>query len=212
MKIALIGATGFVGSAALAELLARGHTITAIARDTTKIAPAPNLTVKQVDVNDVDALADAARGNDVVISTFNGGWSNPDIYNAHVNGSRAIHAATKKAGVRLIAVGGAGSLYAPDGSQFVDGPDFPAEYKAGAKAARDALSEAKAAGGDDWTFVSPPFTIAPGERTGKYRTALDQPVFDANGESKISVQDFAVALADEAEKPTHKGQRFTVGY
>lgn len=212
MKIALIGASGSVGSTTLKEALARSHTVTAIARDTSKLPADKNVEAKSVDVNDRKALLEALRGHDVAISAFNGGWSNPDIYNAHLEGSRAIHAASKDAGVRLIVVGGAGSLYAPDGTQFVDSAEFPADWKAGATAARDALTELKAAGGDDWTFVSPAFNLAPGERTGRYRTSLETPVFDAAGESKISVADLAVALVDEAEKPAHKGERFTVGY
>lgn len=212
MKIAVIGATGLVGSAVLQEAAQRGHAVTAIARDTAKVAAGPNITALKLDATDSAALAEAVRGQDVVISAFNGGWSNPDIYNAHLNGSRAIRKATKGAGVRTIYVGGAGSLYAPDGTQFVDSDQFPAEWKAGAKAARDALGELKAEGGDDWTFISPPFHLAPGERSGNYRTGFENPVFDEKGESAISVPDLAVALVDEAEKATHKGKRFTVGY
>lgn len=212
MKIAVIGATGLVGSAVVAEAAQRGHDVTAIARDVSKVASGAKVTAKQLDATDSAALAEAVRGQDVVISAFNGGWTNPDIYNAHLEGSRAIRKGTKAAGVRTIFVGGAGSLYAPDGSQFVDSADFPADWKAGASAARDALGELKAEGGDDWTFVSPPFNLAPGERTGKYRSGLDSPVFNDKGESGISVPDLAVALVDEAEKPAHKGKRFTVAY
>lgn len=212
MKIALIGATGFVGSAVLEEATSRGHDVKAIVRDTAKVPTASRVTAIKADVNDVKELEKVIAGSDVVISAFNGGWGDADIYNKHLKGSRAIAKAAESAGIRLITVGGAGSLYAPDGTQFVDGDAFPADWKAGATAARDALNELKAGSWQGWTFVSPPFELAPGERTGKYRTGLENPVFNDQGQSKISASDLAVALVDEAEKPKHKGQRFTVAY
>lgn len=212
MKIVLIGASGFVGTAVLKEAVERGHSVTAIVRNPGKVAAADGVTVKKLDVTDGEALTEALKGHDAVISAFNGGWGDPDIYEKHRKGSKAIAQAAEKAGTRLIEVGGAGSLYAPDGTQFVDGPEFPEAYRAGAKAARDALGDRKAGTWEGWTFVSPPFHLAPGERTGRYRTDLDAPVFDDKGESHISASDLAVALVDEAETPKHKGQRFTVGY
>lgn len=210
MKITIIGATGFVGSALLAEALSRGHEVTAIVRNGSRVPAGP--TVREVDASDAAALEPALKGQDVVISAFNGGWGDPDIYTKHRKGSTAIATAAAKAGTRLIVVGGAGSLYAPDGSQFVDSDAFPAEWRDGARAARDHLAELKAGSGLDWTFVSPPFELVPGERTGKYRVGGDTPVFDEAGASRISVADLAVAILDEAERPTHRGQRFTVGY
>jgi uncharacterized protein len=212
MKIALIGATGFVGSALLKEALSRGHKVTAISRNPDNIEKTAGVTTKSVDVNDSKALAEAIAGDDVVISAFNGGWGDPDIYNKHRGGSGAISAAAKRAGKRLIAIGGAGSLYAPDGSQFVDSPQFPKEWKDGALAARDVLNDLKAETELDWTFVSPPLVLKPGERSGKYRLAEENPVFNEQGESTISVADLAVALVDEAEKPRYRRKRFTVGY
>lgn len=212
MKIALIGASGFVGAATLKEAVARGHTVTAIVRNAGKVAATTGVSVVPADVTDVDKLAELLRGHDIVISAFNGGWGDPDIYAKHLNGSKAIAAAAKLAGVRLIEVGGAGSLYAPDGSQFVDSPEFPAEWKDGARAARDALADLRKGEWKDWAFVSPAFMLAPGERTGTFRLGGENPVFDDKGESRISVEDLAVALVDEAEKPKHLGQRFTLGY
>lgn len=212
MKIALIGASGFVGSALLKEASARGHAVTAIARNPEKIERAADVTAVKGDVTDPAALAKTLAGHDVVISAFNGGWGDPEIYDKHLAGSRAVAAAAKAAGTRLITIGGAGSLHAPDGSQFVDSPEFPVEWRDGAKAARDALGELRAETGLDWTFVSPPFSLAPGERTGAYRVSGETPVFDDKGNSAISVADLAVAVLDEAEKPTHRRQRFTVGY
>jgi putative NADH-flavin reductase len=212
MKIALIGASGFVGAAVLKEASSRGHTVTALVRNPGKVEQLAGVTAKQVDVTDSKALAQALAGQDVVISAFNGGWGDPDIYRKHLEGSKAIADAAKAAKVRVIVVGGAGSLQAPDGSQFVDSPDFPAAYKDGARAARDALKALRNETDLEWSFLSPAFVLAPGERTGKFRYGGDQPVFDAKNESKISVQDLAVALVDEAETPKHTGKRFTVGY
>ncbi|MGN6144760.1 MAG: NAD(P)-dependent oxidoreductase [Mesorhizobium sp.] len=212
MKIALIGASGFVGSALLKEAAARGHSVTAIVRNPGKIAEAKGVSVVKADVTDAATLAGLLKGHDVVVSAFNGGWGDPDIYAKHIAGSKAIAAAAKAAGVRLIEIGGAGSLHAPDGSQLVDSPEFPAAYKDGARAARDALTALQQGDWQDWTLVSPPITLAPGQRTGRYRLGADNPVFDAKGESHISVEDFAVAVLDEAETPKHSGKRFTVGY
>ncbi|CAM5769896.1 NAD(P)-dependent oxidoreductase [Mesorhizobium amorphae] len=212
MKIALIGASGFVGGALLKEAVQRGHSVTAVVRNPEKVAAASGVTAVKGDVNDVTQLAALLAGQDVVISAFNGGWGDPDIYNKHLAGSRAIAAAAKQAGVRLIVVGGAGSLLAPDGSQIVDSPNFPAAYKDGARAARDALAELRKDSGLEWSFVSPAAHIAPGERTGKFRLGGDEPVLDAKGESHVSVEDLAYAILDEAEKPKHTGKRFTLGY
>lgn len=212
MKIALIGASGFVGSALLKEAAYRGHAVTALVRYPDKVEKLAGVTAVKADVTDGATLAKLLDGHDVVISAFNGGWGDPSIYDKHRKGSTAIAGAAKSAGIRLIVVGGAGSLYAPDGSQFVDSPEFPKEWKDGARAARDSLDDLKRETDLDWTFVSPPFHLAPGERTGKYRSGGDQPVFDDKGESAISVQDLAVAILDEAEKPRHGGKRFTVAY
>lgn len=212
MKIALIGATGFVGSALLKEAVARGHSVTALVRNPAKVETAANVKAVQVDVNDVSALTAKLAGHDVVISAFNGGWGDPDIYNKHLGGSNAIADAAKAGKVRLIVIGGAGSLHAPDGSQFVDSPQFPEAYRDGARAARDALVGLRKGDWLDWSFISPAAMLAPGERTGKFRLGGDEPVLDANGDSHVSVEDLAVATLDEAETPRHKGKRFTLGY
>lgn len=212
MKIALIGASGFVGSALLKEAARRNHSITAFARNADKIGAEPGVTRKSIDVNDQAALETALAGHDLILSAFNGGWSDPDIYRKHMVGSKAIADTSAKLGVRLIEIGGAGSLYAPDGTQFVDGADFPAQFKQGATAARDVLTALKSSSGLDWTYVSPPFSFQQGTRTGNYRTGHDHPVFDEQGQSQISVEDFAVAVLDEAEKHKFPMQRFTVGY
>lgn len=212
MKIALIGASGFVGSAVLKEAIARGHSVTAVARHPDKIAPADGVTAIGADIGDVQKLAGLLRDHDVAVSAFNGGWGDPDIYAKHLAGSEAIVGAAKQAGVRLIVVGGAGSLLAPDGSQIVDSPQFPAEWKDGARAARDALAALRQDAWNNWAFISPAAHMAPGQRTAKFRLDLDHPVLDEKGESHISVEDLAVAILDEAETPKHTGKRFTLGY
>ncbi|MEJ5079619.1 MULTISPECIES: NAD(P)-dependent oxidoreductase [unclassified Ochrobactrum] len=211
-KIALIGATGFVGAAILKEAVSRGHSITALVRNTDKVAKLDNVTAVKSDVFDTDALASQLAGHDIVISAYNPGWTDANIRENHIKGSRSINAAAKKAGVkRLIAVGGAGSLEI-NGQQLVDSPDFPADWKEGALGARQALNELREENDLDWTFVSPAIMLEPGERTGKYRLGTDQPVFDEKGESKISVDDLAVAIIDEAEQGKHIGKRFTAAY
>lgn len=212
MNIALIGATGFVGTPVLAELLARGHQVTVLARNPAKVAAQPNLTVVAADALDAAQIASAVTGHDAVISAYNPGWSEPQIHDLHLQASRAIVEGVKNAGVkRLLVVGGAGSLYVAPGVQLVDTPPFPAEYKQGALAARQALNELKTETTLDWTFVSPPIVLAPGERTGNYRLGGDE-VMAGNGDQPagISVADLAVAIVDEIETPRHVQRRFTV--
>lgn len=212
MNIALIGATGFVGSALLEELLNRGHQVRALQRDVAKLAPRPGLEVRSVDVTS-STLSDALQGVDAVVSAFNAGWANPNLHDDFLRGSDAIANAARSAGVRLIAVGGAGSLYIAPGQQLVDSPDFPADWKQGALAAREALNRLRADKSSlDWTFVSPAIQLAPGARTGQFRLGGEAPVFDAKGENHISVADLAVAIVNELEAPQHRRQRFTLGY
>ena len=213
MKLALIGATGFVGSAILQEALNRGHEVTAIVRDPEKLKPHPKLRSQKGDVYKEDEVARFVAGHDVVVSAFNPGWRNPDIYQQQVKGTRGIINGVKKAGVkRLLFVGGAGSLEVKPGVQAVDLPEFPAEYKQGALATREALNQLRKESGLDWSFLSPSADLSPGQRTGKFRLGTDQLLTDSKGESRISVEDYAMAMIDEVERPTHIRQRFTVGY
>ncbi len=212
-KIAIIGATGFVGNAVLKEAVSRGHEVTALVRHPEKVEKHANVTPVQADVFDTGALAGLLAGHDLVISAFNPGWSDANIRENHIRGSRSIAEATQKAGIRrLVEVGGAGSLEIKPGIQLVDTPDFPAEWKEGALGAREALNELRGNEDLDWTFVSPAILLQPGERTGKYRLGGDQPVFDAKGESRISVEDLAAVIVDEAEQGKHIRQRITAAY
>ena len=214
MKIALIGATGFVGSAVLNEALNRGHKVTAIARDTSKIAVKnDNLTVVIADVYDTEALVKVLTGHDAIVNTFNAGWTNPNLYDDFIKGSESIGEAVKLSGVkRLLVVGGAGSLEIAPGVQLVDTPQFPAEWKTGATAARDYLNIIKKENDLDWTFLSPAIHLHPGARTGVFRLGTDQPVFDADHKSEITVEDMAVAIINELEQNQFIKKRFTLGY
>ncbi|MBS7254358.1 NAD(P)-dependent oxidoreductase [Flavobacterium branchiicola] len=213
MKIAIIGATGFVGSAILNELADRKHEITAIARtpkDTT------NATWVSADVYNAESLATVLKGHDVVVNAFNPGWTNPNIYEDFLAGSKAIQEAVKKSGVkRFITIGGAGSLFVAPDLQAVDTPDFPKEIFPGANAARHYLNIIKEEKDLDWAFFSPAFEMHQGTktgRTGKYRLGLENPVFNDEQRSILSVEDLAVVIADEIETPKHHQVRFTAGY
>jgi len=213
MKIAIIGATGFVGSAILNELADRKHEITAIARtpkDTT------NATWVAADIFNVDALAEILKGHDTIINAYNPGWTNPNIYDDFLAGSKAIQEAAKKSGVkRFITIGGAGSLFVAPDLQAVDTPDFPKEIFPGANAARHYLNIIKEEKDLDWAFFSPAFEMHAGTktgRTGKYRLGLENPVFNDEQRSILSVEDLAVVIADETENPKHHQVRFTAGY
>ncbi len=215
MKIALIGATGFVGSAVLAELLSRDHQVTVLARHPGKLAAAAGLTVVQADAQNADEVAQAVKGHDAVVSAYNPGWAVPDLHDQFLRGARAIVSGVKAAGVRrLLVVGGAGSLFVAPGVQLVDTPEFPAEWKQGALAARQALTDLQTESSLDWTFVSPPIILEPGERTGHYRLGRDEPLQAATGggPARISTTDLAAAIVDELEKARHVRQRFTVGH
>ncbi|MDP5199650.1 NAD(P)-dependent oxidoreductase [Flavobacterium sp. DG2-3] len=213
MKIALIGATGFVGSAILNELADRKHEITAIARTPKDTA---NATWIAADIFNVDALAEILKDHDAVINAYNPGWTNPNIYDDFLAGSKAIQEAVKKSGVkRFITIGGAGSLYVAPDLQAVDTPDFPKEIFPGANAARHYLNIIKEEKDLDWAFFSPAFEMHAGTktgRTGKYRLGLENPVFNDEQRSILSVEDLAVVIADEVETPKHHQVRFTAGY
>lgn len=212
MNIALIGASGFIGSALLKEALSRGHTVTALVQTPAKLAAAPGLTAVKTDVTDGKALAAQLEGHDAAVSAFSG-HAQPDTLDYYLRGIGSIIGAVKQSGVkRLLVVGGAGSLEVAPGVQLLDTPQFPDAYKPTAEGARKALALLKAEASLDWTMLSPSAVIAPGERTGKFRLGADQLLADDKGNSRISVEDYAVAMIDELEKPAHSRQRFTVGY
>lgn len=216
MKVALIGATGFVGSAILKELADRNHSIKAISRSISSDVGYKNAVGVPVDVNQVDALAMDLKGADIVVSAFNPGWTNPNIYEDFLKGAKSIQEAVKKAGVkRFIVIGGAGSLYLDENTQVIDTPQFPEEIKPGATAAKEYLEELKNELDLDWEFFSPAIEMhqgTSGNRTGKYRLGLENPVVNKEGRSVLSVEDVAVVIADEVEKQKFTRVRFTAGY
>jgi putative NADH-flavin reductase len=216
MKVALIGASGFVGSCILNELLNRGHQVTGIVRDVNKVKLENDLlTLKETDVTNTALLVEAISGVDAVISSYNAGWTNPNLYNDFLNGSKAIQQAVKTAGIdRLIVVGGAGSLQI-DGKQLVDGPDFPESIKPGATAARDYLNYLKEERELKWTFFSPAIEMHEGGvsgRTGVFKLGTTSPVFNKEGRSILSPEDVAVAVVDELEQNNYIQQQFTAAY
>lgn len=213
MKIGLIGGTGFVGSAILAELLQRDHAVTALARHPTRFMPRERLTVVRADAMKEAQVAASLVDHDAVISAFNPGWSEVRLYELFMRGSRAIFAGVRQAGVkRFLMVGGAGSLYAAPGVHVLDLPDFPSEWKSSARATRDALELLRGETTLAWTYVSPPVLLQPGARKGRYRVGGDAPLMDGDRPGRISVADLAVAIVDEIEMPRHVRQRFTVAY
>lgn len=189
--------------------------VSAIARNVEKIAD-ENVRKVALDVNNIDDLAAALKGQDVVVSAFNAGWTNPHLYDDFITGSKAIQEAVKKAGVtRLIVSGGAGSLYTTENRQLVDALGFPDEIKVGASAARDYLNILKEENELDWVFFSPAIDMHAGitaGRTGKYRLGKNHPVFNENEVSTLSAEDVAVVLLDEVENPRHHKERFTAAY
>ncbi|MEU5423987.1 NAD(P)H-binding protein [Streptomyces olivoreticuli] len=213
-KIALFGANGSIGSRILREALDRGHQVTAVVRDPAKITEThPALTVTTGDVLDPESVTAAAKGQDVVVSAVGGGDGPGHVATikpaaeALVAGVRALGDAAP----RIIAVGGAGSLRTPGGSLVWDTEGLPEFLLQIMHAHGDALDFYRTVGDVRWTNISPAGTIEPGERTGTYRTALEELVIGADGKSRISTEDYAVALVDEIEKPQHVGERFTVG-
>lgn len=214
MKIAIIGASGNIGSRITHEALSRGHKVTAIVRNPEKLTlENESLVVTKGDALDADDLAARIEGHDAVVNSFSAGWGPGAEYNNYNKVAESVISAAKKAGVkRVLTVGGAGSLYVAPGVQAVDTPDFPADWKEGASAMRDSLKMYQNENQLEWTFFSPAFMIGPGERTGKFRLGTENPVVNEKGQSTISYEDYAVAVIDELENPQFIRQRFTIGY
>jgi len=216
MRVVLYGATGMIGSRILKELLSRGHTVTAVVRDPSKLKAEKNLAIEKGDMLDADSIAKLAWGADVIVSSYAPpvGPQGPDPakVNQLVDATRALIDGTRRAGSpRIIMVGGAGSLEVAPGLQIVDAPTFPDAYKPIALAHRDAFHVLRETD-LNWTYFSPAMMIQPGERTGKFRLGKDALISDDKGNSSISAEDYAVALVDEVEQGRHTKQRFTIGY
>ncbi|OMP76572.1 MULTISPECIES: NAD(P)-dependent oxidoreductase [unclassified Chitinophaga] len=216
MKVAVIGATGFTGHHISKELANRNIKVLGISRKGS-ITDTPLINYISMDVMNVAGLAETIKGCDVVVNAFNPGWNNPEIYDQFLKGAQAIQAAVKLSGVkRLIAIGGAGSLYvSPGGPQVIDTVSNDHPFYAGAKAAKDYLEIIKQETDLDWAFFSPALEMHQGittGRTGRYRLGTDYPVTDENGKNVLSGEDLAVVIADEIEHPKHHQVRFTAAY
>lgn len=204
MKIALIGATGNIGTRVLNEALSRGHAVTAIVRNPQKVPVRDGVTAVAGDVHDPAVLAKLLTGHDAVVSA---------VHFLATDLEKLIAGVTRSGVKRWIVVGGAGSLEVAPGLKLVNAPGFPDAYRDEATKGGVFLDLLKSsAGALDWSFLSPSAMILPGERTGKFRLGKDELLKDANGDSKISMEDYAIALVDELEQPKHVRQRFTVGY
>jgi putative NADH-flavin reductase len=212
MKIALFGATGTIGQRILDEALRRGHSVTAIVRDPSRLAvDHANLTAVRGDLLDSKSVAESVAGHDAVISAYGPPHGAEQTI---VAATRSLVEGLKRADVkRLVSVGGAGSLTVAPGLKLVDAPQFPESYKPIAIAHEDALEVLKQEAGDlAWTSFSPAALIEPGERTGTFRLGGDELVSDAAGQSRITAEDYAIALLDEVEAPAHVQRRFTAAY
>ncbi|MDE3103787.1 MAG: NAD(P)H-binding protein [Acidobacteriota bacterium] len=215
MKIVLYGATGKSGSSILAELLARGHAVTAVVRDTAKLAARPGLTVVQGDVSSAAGIAAAIAGADAVVSAY-APVLTPEGVRELIPVTQRFVDAVAQAGKtgdapRFVFVGGAGSLFVAPGVTLIASGHLPEAWLPIAQAHADALELVKASS-INWTSFSPAAFFEPGERTGKFRLGKDDLIADAQHNSRISLDDYAIALVDELERPQFERARFTIGY
>lgn len=217
--IVLLGATGYVGRAILKEALDRGEKVTAIVRNPDKLKDfnSPNLTVVEGDITDPEVIVKYAKGKDAIISAYNPGWANPNIYEETLENYPKILEGAKKSGVpRLLIVGGAGTLFVKPGLRLMDTGTLPEAWLPGVKSLGKFYLDTLTKETDiDWVFLSPAANLGNlqyGKRTGKYRVGKDDLLVDEKGDSFISVEDYAVAMIDELENPKHHKERFTVAY
>jgi putative NADH-flavin reductase len=207
MNVVLFGATGNCGSRILQELISRGHQVTAVARNTANLPP--TVKAQQDDLSNVDTIAAIIQGADAVISAYAPPHDNTDALIGVTE--RQIAAVTKVGNVRLIVVGGAGSLEVAPGVTLLASGHLPAPWVSIATSHEKALRLLEAST-INWTSFSPAAFFEPGERTGKFRLGTNSLIADSNGNSRISMEDYAIALVDELEKPAHERARFTIGY
>jgi uncharacterized protein len=203
MKIAIIGATGNVGTRLVNEALSRHHAVTGIARDPSKLTRRTGLSATTGDVTKPDAILPLLKGHDVIISALRFQGFDP---------LQLIELVRNSGVKRYLVVGGAASLEIAPGQILLDSPNFPPAYKPEASAGKAFLDALRNVTDLDWTYMSPSAFFGPGERTGKFRLSGNALLTAADGKSSISYEDYAVAMLDEIEKPRHIRGRFTVGY
>ena len=203
MKIAIIGATGNVGTRLVNEALNRHHAVTAIARDPSRLSKRPGLVITPGDITKPDALLPLLKGHDAIISSLRFSTTDPQ---------QLIDLVRRSEVKRYLVVGGAASLEIAPGQILLDAPGFPEAYKPEASKAKTFLDALRSITDLEWTFLSPSAFIGPGERTGKFRLADNTLLTGPDGKSSISYEDYAVAMIDEVENPKHIRARFTVGY
>jgi len=209
MQVALYGATGKAGSRILTELVSRGHEVTAVVRDTAKISPQKGVTIVKGDVSSAEGIAEAIKGTEAVVSAYGPPADDTDQL---LSATQNLIDGVAKAGVkRLIVVGGAGSLFVADGVTVIGSGHLPAQWMPIALSHAEALKLLEKSS-INWTYFSPAAFFEPGERTGKFRLGKNELIADENGQSRISMEDYATALVDELEEPKHEGERFTIGY
>jgi len=209
MNVVVYGATGNSGSEIVKELLRRGHKVIGVARNVEKLKDRAGVAAKADDLSKVDSIAAIIKGADVVVSAYQPPADNTDAL-VDVT-KRQVEAVKKSGGPRLVVVGGAGQLEVAPGVTLIKSGHLPQEYMAIA-ISHEKAAEALKASNINWTYIAPAAFFVPGERTGTYRTGTNNLVMDAKGESKISFADYAIAMADEIEKPKHERQLFSVGY
>ncbi|SDD22761.1 NAD(P)-dependent oxidoreductase [Rhodococcus tukisamuensis] len=212
MRITVFGAAGQVGSRAVAEALARGHEVTAVLRSPARAHEVPLAAEVRIgDAATIEDVVDLSVGQDLVISATRPA---PGREAELVTATKVLLAGLARTGVRLLVVGGAATLTMPGtaGVTVMDDPEFPATLLGIARACADQLEACRADTGADWAYLSPPALLEPGRRTGRYRLGADDLLVDPAGESVISMEDLAMALLDEAERPAHCRVRFTVAY
>lgn len=208
MKVAVIGATGNAGSRITAELLKRGHNVRAVVRSPQKVSSTNGLEVATSDLSDVAQLADILKGVDAVVSAYRPPVDDNDQI---IGTTKRITEAAKRNKQRLLVVGGAGGLFVTPGVTAIASGHLP-EFALPIAKAHEQVRQNLEASGADWTYFAPAGLFEPGERTGKFRLGKDDVIMDASGNSRISMEDYAIAAVDELEKPKHRGERFTIGY
>jgi uncharacterized protein len=209
LNILLVGASGMIGSRIASEAAARGHCVVGASRNPDKIATGPTVKAVKLDATDVAAFTKLAKKADVIVSATSPRSGGDPLVEAKTLGDAAM-AAAKASGKRLIVVGGAASLQTPDGKPVIE--TLPKQFQSGEPLGMRNVLQSLKVSDLDWTFFSPPMSIRPGERTGKYRLGTTTLLSDAKGESRISAEDFAHALVDELENPAHRRSQMTIAY